>query len=78
MNSHHRLPAWRLKNGASLTTARANSVVKIRRGRRAREEGGTINDWVPEGQAGGDVEYILTARSKFAASVDWYRPARVE
>ena len=61
-------------NGASLTIVRgANSVVKIRAGAGvAREEGGTINDWVPEGQAGGDVEYILTARSKFGASVDWY------
>lgn len=61
-------------NGISWAVARsANSLVKLRVGAgAARETGGTVNDWVPEGQAGGDIEYLFTARSKFCASVDYY------
>jgi len=61
-------------NGISMTVVRSpNSLMKVRAGAgAARETGGTINDWVPEGQAGADVEYSFTARSKFCSAVDYY------
>jgi|SoiMethySBSTD1v2_1073268.scaffolds.fasta_scaffold107287_3 hypothetical protein len=61
-------------NGISMTVARTpNSLMKVRAGAgAARETGGTVNDWVPEGQAGADVEYSFTARSKFCSAVDYY------
>ena len=61
-------------NGISMAVVRSpNSLLKVRVGAGvARETGRSIFDWVPEGQAGGDVEYLLSTRSKFCASVDYY------
>ncbi|HKA06877.1 MAG TPA: DUF481 domain-containing protein [Gemmataceae bacterium] len=61
-------------NGFSMTVFRTgNSLMKVRAGAGAAyETGKPVNDWVAEGQAGGDIEYSLTARSKFCAAVDYY------
>jgi len=61
-------------NGFSMTVFRTgDSVMKIRAGAGAAyETGKPVNDWVPEGQAGGDIEYSLTARSKLCAGADYY------
>jgi len=61
-------------NGISMIVFRTgNSLMKVRAGAGAAyETGKPVNDWVPEGQAGSDIEYSLTARSKFGAAVDYY------
>jgi hypothetical protein len=47
--------------------------VKVRAGAGlARENGGTVNDWVPEGQAGADYEYRLTDRTRLTVMGDYY------
>jgi Protein of unknown function, DUF481 len=38
----------------------------------AREWGGSSNDWVPEGQIGGDYEYKLSDRTRFTLTGDYY------
>jgi len=38
----------------------------------ARETGGPVNDWVPEGQAGADYEYRLTDRTRLTVMGDYY------
>jgi putative salt-induced outer membrane protein YdiY len=61
-------------NGLSMTVLKDEAqVVRVRAGAgMARETGGPVNDWVPEGQAGADYEYWLTARTKLCASADYY------
>jgi len=61
-------------NGISMMVFRTgNSLMKVRAGAGAAyETGKPVNDWVPEGQAGGDIEYSLSARSKFCVSADYY------
>lgn len=61
-------------NGISLAAYQdGTQSLKVRAGAGfARENGGAVNDWVPEGQAGADYEYRLTDRTRFTIMADYY------
>jgi len=62
-------------SGVSFTAVKdADQVFKLRAGAGTAYELGqpTPGQWVPEGQAGIDYEYKLTARTRFTSSADWY------
>jgi hypothetical protein len=63
--SHSGLSYALLQDGTQLLKLRAGAGV-------AREWGGDSNDWVPEGQAGGDYEYKLSDRTRLTLSGDYY------
>lgn len=67
---------WRLAahNGASLTLLNTGAqTLRVRGGiGTARVWGDPAQDWIAEGQIGGDFEYRLTARTMFSAAADYY------
>lgn len=67
---------WRLAahNGASITVLNTGvQTLKVRGGiGTARVWGSPGQEWMAEGQIGGDFEYRLTARTMFSAAADYY------
>jgi hypothetical protein len=63
--SHSGLSYAILQDGTQLLKLRAGAGVD-------REWGGNSNDWVPEGQAGGDYEYKLSDKTRLTLSADYY------
>jgi hypothetical protein len=61
-------------NGLVFTAIKDQQMLlKFRGGLGAsRELGGTRNDWVPEAQLGGDFDYLISPRTKFCLSADYY------
>jgi Protein of unknown function, DUF481 len=73
---HFRVVDLRLSahNGVSFNLMKDDTVLfKLRVGfGTAREYGGMYNYWYAEGQAGGDLEFTITAKTKLSISGDYY------
>jgi len=65
-------------NGLSFTAYNANNTrLKLRGGiGTAWQYGGLIDEWIPEAQFGGDLDYALTARTKISLAADYYPEMR--
>ena len=65
-------------NGLSFTAYNANNTrLKLRGGiGTAWQYGWPIDEWIPEAQFGGDLDYALTARTKISLAADYYPELR--